>query len=978
MTKKYFLLIAIIVAISVVVNAAVRRVIPGTDATAGDGSNWTTQAYGGTAGLKAAIAASSANDEVWVKTGTYLTGATRADYFSFVSGVKIYGGFDGTETLLSERNWANNVTILSGDIDNNDTGGIPTNTNSYHVIYNAADLAMAPVLDGFTVSGGYANNGTANDIKGGGIFLNNLTNGAIIENCTIKDNVAVNNNAQGGGIYVSTCSSIAVTNCMIKNNASSGGNTANGGGVWMVNVGCTFNNCKIQNNYSCLDYFATPKTYGTSGFGGGLYINLNASGGGKNATFNNCLISNNFGAKGGGIYVNTGNTPGSAVTITFNNLTAANNWALTNAGGFLATTINSPAALNINNSIFYGNTCSQAATNNGQATIATIAMKNSVIPASFNSVLSVKTACIDSDPLFVDANANDFKLQNTSPCINAGDNTLNITTTDIRAAGYPRKNGTIDMGAYETTGFDNEWVGTSTDWATGSNWSLGTVPGNTELIFVKAATSNPVISTAVTCGSLIIGSGATLTVAKNGKLDVTGSLSNRVGNTGLVIESDATGTSTGSLKHTTAGVAATVSQRLSAARNWYISSPISNANVPVGKTYYKYIEAGTNPNPVAPATAYWAAVGEAVSMTAGVGYIAQPTEASTLTYAGTLNTGNVVVTLTVDGVAFTGYNLVGNPYPSHIAFTDAVATAVNIEPTIWYRTKVDANPYSFITYNAPSGVSVPAGGSDGYIPPMQAFWVKAKAAGTLQFTNAMRVQSADATTVLRAPKINNTKIVRIQISNGTISDEAAIYFNENATDAYDRYDSPKFSNTNPVVEIFSPVETKHLVINGLNEMRYDTEIPIGFMSNSASNLSISATEMSNFEFGTRLILKNNRTLAENELSVGTTINFSTQDATISTDLYSLIFRAPGNSTDIEKAATHNTQVYVNAANQITVKFNQDSENAVVKVYSAIGQLITHKVITQSSTLLNNISEAGVYFVSIFQNGNAITKKVILN
>ena len=47
-------------------------------------------------------------------------------------GVEVYGGFAGTETLLSERNPAANITILSGDIG---TLGDPSD-NCYHVVYN--------------------------------------------------------------------------------------------------------------------------------------------------------------------------------------------------------------------------------------------------------------------------------------------------------------------------------------------------------------------------------------------------------------------------------------------------------------------------------------------------------------------------------------------------------------------------------------------------------------------------------------------------------------------------------------------------------------------------------------------------------------------------------------------------------------------------------------------------------------------------
>jgi len=39
--------------------------------------------------------------------------------FHLQNNVELYGGFNGTESLLEERDWQNNVTVLSGDLDNN-------------------------------------------------------------------------------------------------------------------------------------------------------------------------------------------------------------------------------------------------------------------------------------------------------------------------------------------------------------------------------------------------------------------------------------------------------------------------------------------------------------------------------------------------------------------------------------------------------------------------------------------------------------------------------------------------------------------------------------------------------------------------------------------------------------------------------------------------------------------------------------------
>ncbi len=89
-------------------------------------------------------------------------GTDRSATFQLKNGVAVYGGFAGTETARNQRNPAANVTILSGDIDNNDsqtpiitdlTTVTGNTTNSYHVVTGATGAT----LDGFTITAGNAN-----------------------------------------------------------------------------------------------------------------------------------------------------------------------------------------------------------------------------------------------------------------------------------------------------------------------------------------------------------------------------------------------------------------------------------------------------------------------------------------------------------------------------------------------------------------------------------------------------------------------------------------------------------------------------------------------------------------------------------------------------------------------------------------------------------------------------------------------------
>ena len=78
--------------------------------------------------LQNALAVAVPGDQIWVAMGIYYPdeGATqinnsRSESFLLVNGVAVYGGFNGTETLLSQRSPATNISILSGDIQQDDT-----------------------------------------------------------------------------------------------------------------------------------------------------------------------------------------------------------------------------------------------------------------------------------------------------------------------------------------------------------------------------------------------------------------------------------------------------------------------------------------------------------------------------------------------------------------------------------------------------------------------------------------------------------------------------------------------------------------------------------------------------------------------------------------------------------------------------------------------------------------------------------------
>ena len=487
-----------------------------------------------------------------------------------------------------------------------------------------------------------------------------------------------------------------------------------------------------------------------------------------------------------------------------------------------------------------------------------------------------------------------------------------------------------------------------------------------------------VVNTGKTVRSITVNAGANLSVADGQTLTLTN----------LTLKSNVSGTSTyvptGTLKNGTVTVTGTtaVEQYLTYTRNYYVSSPVSNAVAPENYTYYSRYEPGGT-------ASGWSPVSVGDDLVAGKGYIALPTSAGApITFSSTspdgLNNGNITIplTYTAEATSGKGYNLIGNPYPSHLSWTYAFTQAKvdTIESSIWYRTKAangnSGGGWSFVTFNPTSELTVPSTENGGLIPPMQAFWVLAKRSGSIQLNNDMR--SHQTGNPLRSPaaKSDYRKKLRLQVSNGTTTDEALIVFDANATDGYDAYDSPKMmNNATDIADIYTVTDAKKLVINGLNSVKFDTEIPVGFGTLAAGNFSILANEFSNFEAGTRLFLKDTENpTAMVELSAGTAYNFSAPITAANANRFSLLFRAPGSSTGIENVNKLNAQVYVNAANQITIVAPEKSNFAI---YNAVGMLVDSGQTTAKLHTANCKLQTGIYVIRLSENGKELTTRVIV-
>jgi hypothetical protein len=190
--------------------------------------------------LQTAFLACGKVKEIWVATGTYRPAPPwddRDESFRLLNGVAIYGGFAGTEDTLDQRNPIANLTVLSGDLNNDDGPGFANrDENSYHVV-TASYTDSTAILDGFTISGGNGNLPDSVNDRGAGLYVS--FGSPTITNCTFSSNFA----ELGGGLYCEL-SSPALADCTIISNTA----TERGGGCYCLLSTPALADCTISDN----------------------------------------------------------------------------------------------------------------------------------------------------------------------------------------------------------------------------------------------------------------------------------------------------------------------------------------------------------------------------------------------------------------------------------------------------------------------------------------------------------------------------------------------------------------------------------------------------------------------------------------------------------------------------------------------------------------------------------------------------------
>ncbi|AGC75521.1 putative secreted protein (Por secretion system target) [Nonlabens dokdonensis] len=361
--------------------------------------------------------------EFWVADGTYKPGTQRSDTFDLnTDNTIIYGGFDGTETMLSQRDPETNITILSGDIDSDDASvsynDITRNDNSFQVVtVNATDC----IIDGVTITSGHAD-GSSNDLKEGAAISVNDGNFTLthsrVEKCVTT---------RGGSIRaIDQQGTMNIENTIFSENLGNIGPilyARAGNANFFINM----TNCVFENN--------TKESIGTANGIGLVWIRQDGGGVISYSLINSTVVNNEVDNS------NT-NTP----LLTISQITSGNRAA----NAYVHNSI-----FHNNRNITSGGSAMMLALGNGtsQNDASLLVAQYSISEMGFvnifnDGITGVNTNNSTADPLFT--SSTDYTLQTSSPARDNGNNSLFTSSLTTDVAGNTRiVNNTIDRGAYE-------------------------------------------------------------------------------------------------------------------------------------------------------------------------------------------------------------------------------------------------------------------------------------------------------------------------------------------------------------------------------------------------------------------------------------------------------------------------------------------------------------------------------------------------
>jgi hypothetical protein len=549
-----------------------------------------------------------------------------------------------------------------------------------------------------------------------------------------------------------------------------------------------------------------------------------------------------------------------------------------------------------------------------------------------------------------------------------GDNT---TGTLLDAYGVLNQDGTgfpweyLDSRAFRinTTSVSPNATWTSSEWTIASANLVDMTPGALENEFRYDGAWKPKdISNAIVTNNIYVESNVTLSANLEINDFVVNTAATASINSGIALKVN--GISSGNVTY----------NRTLGTENWYlVSSPVA------GEAYDNaYVAAnslainGSNNaigtyNDAASTGSKWSYMqtNAGATFTSGTGYTlrrATAAGAGDIYFTGTINTSDVPLTVATAG---TGFNLIGNPYTSHLNSASFLTdnTSNLVSQTLWVFNQSSGNYVTYVTASA------------FMLAPTQGFFVRASA------TSLNIAESYQAITGGTFQKSAKTE-VKLMMTDGTADRFAKVYYLDNATTSFDNgYDGETFGGISTTLDVFTQLlsndEGKKYQLQSLPNSDYENMIvPVGVIANAGKEI-IFTTEAINLPSGINVYLEDKLTNTFTRLDEANS-NYKVTLSENANGIGRFYLHTKSSTLSVTDVTMNAISIYKTTNSTLRIT-GLSQGKASISMYTMLGKQVLNSDFTSngvSDIALPKLA-TGIYIVHLATENGTLNKKITL-
>jgi hypothetical protein len=351
---------------------------------------------------------------------------------------------------------------------------------------------------------------------------------------------------------------------------------------------------------------------------------------------------------------------------------------------------------------------------------------------------------------------------------------------------------------------------------------------------------------------------------------------------------------------------------------------------------------------------------------------------------GTLNNGAVSRSVSSGTLAQSGWQFLGNPYPSPIDFSQtAGVTRTNVDDAVYVYQSTGQYVGQYRSYV--NGMGNPL------VAAMQGFFSKVSTGqtmGSFALNNAIRVTSfAAEPSFYRTTETRPLVNLQLQGAQLPLADETYVYFEHGAGAGYDaKFDAYKLPSSSGL-SVSSLIQGGELSINGLaplSGLGANLTVPLNVSVPAAGTYSLSAASVLNFTSGTRVFLLDTETGTRTDLTTTPAYSFTATTKAMP-GRFSLYFGPAAVLATNNAALAQQVQLFPNPARgsfTLVVPAGLGATAATATLYNQLGQLVSQRTLpltAAGATAQFDVSmlTPGVYTLRVAGSTTQVVKRVVV-